>query len=72
MQAVRNETMNIEETILPGLLVLLPKVYRDDRGAFSETFNLRHITDAGLPTAWVQDNFFDVAKERAEGDSLPG
>ena len=49
--------MNIEETRLPGVLVLSPTIYRDDRGAFLETFNLRQITEAGLPKNWVQDNF---------------
>jgi dTDP-4-dehydrorhamnose 3,5-epimerase len=49
--------MTIEETSLPGVLVLTPKIYRDDRGAFTETFNLRRMAEAGLPTKWVQDNF---------------
>ncbi len=59
--------MNIEETMLPGVLVLMPKIFRDDRGAFSETFNLRHMTDAGLPTAWVQDNFSTSRKSVLRG-----
>jgi dTDP-4-dehydrorhamnose 3,5-epimerase len=49
--------MKIEATSLPGVLLLTPVIYRDDRGAFSETFNLRQMTEAGLPTNWVQDNF---------------
>jgi dTDP-4-dehydrorhamnose 3,5-epimerase len=49
--------MKIETTSLSGVLLLTPAVYRDERGAFSETFNLRQMTEAGLPTTWVQDNF---------------
>jgi dTDP-4-dehydrorhamnose 3,5-epimerase len=49
--------MKIEATSLPGVLLLTPVIYRDDRGAFSETFNLREFAEAGLPTNWVQDNF---------------
>jgi len=49
--------MKIEATSLPGVLLLTPAIYRDDRGAFSETFNLRQMTEAGLPANWVQDNF---------------
>jgi dTDP-4-dehydrorhamnose 3,5-epimerase len=49
--------MKIEETSLPGVLLLKPAIFRDDRGAFSETFNLRRMADAGLPVNWVQDNF---------------
>jgi dTDP-4-dehydrorhamnose 3,5-epimerase len=48
--------MKIETTALPGVLVITPAIYRDDRGAFSETFNLRRMEEAGLPTNWVQDN----------------
>jgi dTDP-4-dehydrorhamnose 3,5-epimerase len=49
--------MQIDATSLPGVLLLTPAIYRDDRGAFSETFNLREMANAGLPTNWVQDNF---------------
>jgi dTDP-4-dehydrorhamnose 3,5-epimerase len=59
--------MKIEETTLPGVLVLTPKIYSDDRGAFSETFNLRRMAEAGLPTAWVQDNFSTSRKNVLRG-----
>jgi dTDP-4-dehydrorhamnose 3,5-epimerase len=59
--------MKIEETTLPGVLVLTPKIYSDDRGAFSETFNLRRMAEAGLPTAWVQDNFSASRKNVLRG-----
>jgi dTDP-4-dehydrorhamnose 3,5-epimerase len=49
--------MKVEETRLPGVLLMTPNVYRDDRGAFQETFNLRQMAEAGLPSNWVQDNF---------------
>jgi dTDP-4-dehydrorhamnose 3,5-epimerase len=49
--------MNIEETSLPGVLVITPKVHSDNRGAFWETWNLKAFEDAGMPCTWVQDNF---------------
>ena len=49
--------MKIDETTLPEVLLLTPKVYHDSRGAFHETWNQRAMTQAGLPTEWVQDNF---------------
>jgi dTDP-4-dehydrorhamnose 3,5-epimerase len=49
--------MKIEETSLPGVLILTPAIYRDSRGAFQETFNRRVMADAGLPESWPQDNF---------------
>jgi dTDP-4-dehydrorhamnose 3,5-epimerase len=49
--------MKVRETELPGVLVLAPTIYRDSRGEFFETFNLRSITEFGLPSVWPQDNF---------------
>lgn len=49
--------MKIVGTSLPGVLILEPTIYRDDRGAFWETWNQKRMTDAGLPSTWVQDNF---------------
>lgn len=48
--------MKVTETALPGVPVLTPSIYRDDRGAFLESWNLQRMADAGLPTRWVQDN----------------
>ena len=49
--------MRVRETSLPGVLVLTPTIYRDDRGLFFETFNQRRMAEAGLPEGWAQDNF---------------
>ncbi len=49
--------MKFEETSLPGVLVITPAIYRDNRGAFLETFNQREMTAEGLPAEWAQDNF---------------
>jgi dTDP-4-dehydrorhamnose 3,5-epimerase len=49
--------MKIIKTSLPGVLVLTARFYRDSRGAFCETFNLRRMEEAGLPSVWLQDNF---------------
>jgi dTDP-4-dehydrorhamnose 3,5-epimerase len=49
--------MKIEETSLAGVLVLTPKIHRDDRGAFWETWNQKSAAEAGLPSNWVQDNY---------------
>ena len=49
--------MKITETSIPGLLVLTPTIYRDNRGAFLETWNRRRMAEAGLDSDFVQDNF---------------
>ena len=59
--------MKVEETALPGVLALTPAVYRDHRGAFTETWNLRRMEEAGLPTRWVQDNFSTSKKNVLRG-----
>jgi dTDP-4-dehydrorhamnose 3,5-epimerase len=59
--------MKITETALPGVLLLTPTVYRDDRGAFLETYNHRRMIEAELPTNWVQDNFSRSRKNVLRG-----
>jgi dTDP-4-dehydrorhamnose 3,5-epimerase len=49
--------MNVEQTALPGVLLITTKVFSDDRGAFFESFNRRAMSEARLPSHWAQDNF---------------
>ncbi|MFT4940990.1 MAG: dTDP-4-dehydrorhamnose 3,5-epimerase [Paraglaciecola sp.] len=48
--------MNVIETDLPGVLIIEPKVFGDDRGFFMETWNKELYAEAGIPTEFVQDN----------------
>lgn len=49
--------MNVIPTDLPGVLILEPKVFGDERGFFYESFNARAFQEAtGLDTQFVQDN----------------
>jgi len=59
--------MKITETSLPGVKLLTAPIFRDSRGAFCETFNLRRIEEGGLPSVWVQDNFSVSAKNVLRG-----
>jgi len=59
--------MNVIETALPGVLILEPRIFRDARGAFCETYNERAMTALGLPTHWVQDNFSVSRKNVVRG-----
>ena len=49
--------LQIEATALPGVLILTPRRFIDDRGFFSESWNQRALVERGcdLP-AFVQDN----------------
>jgi len=59
--------MKIQETALPGVLLLIPQIFRDSRGAFLETYNHRRMAEAGLPTVWLQDNFSQSKKNVLRG-----
>lgn len=48
--------MNIIETALPGVLIIEPRVFGDQRGFFMETWNAKAFADAGLDLGFVQDN----------------
>src|SRR5258708_4965456 len=48
--------MKLIATNLPGLLLLEPRVFGDDRGFFLESTNQRTFTELGIPEPFVQDN----------------
>jgi dTDP-4-dehydrorhamnose 3,5-epimerase len=48
--------VNVIETNLPGVLVVEPKVFGDERGFFMESWNGRRYEEAGLTGRFVQDN----------------
>ena len=48
--------MTISHTELEGVLLLRPDVFKDERGAFLESYNRQRHLQNGLPFDWVQDN----------------
>lgn len=48
--------MIAEETAIPGVLLVTPQRFADDRGFFSETWNESRFAAAGIPGPFVQDN----------------
>ena len=48
--------MTIIETALPGVLIIEPRVFGDQRGFFMETWNAAGFAAAGLDLTFVQDN----------------
>jgi dTDP-4-dehydrorhamnose 3,5-epimerase len=59
--------MKVQETKLPGVLLITPTIYRDARGAFWETWNQNSMRQAGLPAQWAQDNFSVSKKNVVRG-----
>ncbi|MEO0368253.1 MAG: dTDP-4-dehydrorhamnose 3,5-epimerase [Pseudomonadota bacterium] len=54
--------MQAETTKLPGVLLITPQVYGDDRGFFMETYNQAKAKELGLPETFVQDNHSKSSK----------
>ncbi|NOZ47876.1 MAG: dTDP-4-dehydrorhamnose 3,5-epimerase [Chlorobi bacterium] len=48
--------MKIEKTKFPGLLILKPAIYKDDRGYFFESYNFNTLKKEQLEFNFVQDN----------------
>jgi len=57
--------MKVIETVLPGVLIIEPKVFGDARGFFLETFHKQRYIEYGIPAEgleFVQDNHSRSAK----------
>ncbi len=48
--------ITVTQTPLPGVVIVAPRVFDDERGFFMESFNAQDFAEAGLPTRFVQDN----------------
>ena len=59
--------MKFLTTKLPGVLVVEPDVYRDERGWFLETYHAPKYQDGGLPLPFVQDNFSSSVRGTLRG-----
>ena len=49
--------MRIAPTSIPGVIIVEPNVFEDQRGFFMETYNQRRYIEAGIEPIFVQDNF---------------
>lgn len=60
--------MNVIQTTLPGVLILEPKVFGDERGFFFESFNQKTLAElAGIAMPFVQDNHSRSARNVLRG-----
>lgn len=50
-------SIRIEKTQLPGVVIIKPAVFTDDRGHFTELYNKSQFVNAGISAQFVQDNF---------------
>ena len=60
--------MNVTQTAIPGVLLIEPKVFGDQRGFFYESFNRRVFHDkTGVDADFVQDNHSRSARNVLRG-----
>ena len=48
--------LTIQNTKLSNVLILKPKVFKDDRGYFTETFRADELAEVGFKKEFIQDN----------------
>src|SRR5262245_18084306 len=48
--------MQFLPTELPGVLLIEPRVFEDDRGFFMETYHREKFVEAGIDDRFIQDN----------------
>jgi dTDP-4-dehydrorhamnose 3,5-epimerase len=56
--------MKVEALQIPEVKLIVPDIFRDDRGFFSETYNSERLAAAGIDATFVQDNH---SQSRAKG-----
>ena len=59
--------MNIEATAIPGVLIVHPAVFGDERGFFMESFNERAMRELELDAHFVQDSHSRSARNVLRG-----
>ena len=47
---------HIEDSKISGIKIITPKIYKDDRGYFFESFNANDFKKLGLPIKYLQEN----------------
>ena len=48
--------MKIESTTLPGVLLIKPRIFHDERGLFFESFQVKRYAEQGIKLDFIQDN----------------
>ena len=66
--AAATPMLRVEQTSIPGVLVLAPRVFEDPRGAFFESYNAARFAQAtGVEARFVQDNHSVSARHVLRG-----
>jgi dTDP-4-dehydrorhamnose 3,5-epimerase len=55
------------ETLIPGVILVEPRVHRDERGFFIETYHESRYRDGGICARFVQDNHSSSVRNTLRG-----
>jgi len=64
---LRAMNLQLHPTAIEGVLILEPRVFRDPRGFFLESFSQRDFAELGIENTWVQDNHSRSTKGTLRG-----
>ena len=53
--------MEVKQTQIPGVVIIEPRLFKDDRGYFFESFSERDFNTQVREIHFVQDTSFDCA-----------
>src|SRR5271155_869286 len=69
VEAIRTATDAVKKipTSLPGVFILEPRIFRDERGFFFESYNQRIMAEMGIVGSFVQDNHSCSARNVLRG-----
>ena len=59
--------MKVIKTKLPGVIIIEPKIFGDDRGFFFENFRSNQFSELGIDKPFVQDNVSRSARDVLRG-----
>jgi len=59
--------MKVSKTSLPGVLIIEPNIFQDNRGFFKETFQVDKYNEIGIDLSFVQDNYSRSKKGTLRG-----
>ena len=59
--------MIFENTLLPGVVKILPKIHKDARGYFMESWQAKNFAEAGIGARFVQENVSGSSKLTLRG-----
>jgi dTDP-4-dehydrorhamnose 3,5-epimerase len=59
--------MNFLPTYIPDVIIVIPDIFRDQRGFFLESYQKREFVNEGIPYEFVQDNHSNSVKNTLRG-----